>query len=327
MPIASAIAGSNIAFVKYWGNLDAALRLPLNGSLSMTLDAARTTTTVAFRPELRHDELWLNDAPASSAATQRASEHLDRVRALARCGLKARVASRNTFPADAGIASSASGFAALTVAACAALELDLSPIELSRLARLASGSASRSIHGGYVEWLPGARHEDSYAQQIAPPDHWALADVIAIVSADAKPVSSSSGHEAAASSPFMPCRLAALQRTLPRTRAAILDRDLPALGALVEADALSLHAVAMTASPCALYWQPATLAVMHALRTWREQGLLAYYTMDAGPNVHVITSGADAQEVAERLRAVPGVLRTLLCRPGPSARTTDDHLF
>ena len=339
MPKATAIAGSNIAFVKYWGNLDPDLRLPLNGSLSMTLDAARTTTTVEFSPALGADELMLNDEPASPAALARASQHLDRIRGLGGVEHRARIASRNTFPADAGIASSASGFAALTVAACAALGLKLPARELSCLARLASGSASRSIFGGFVEWLPGGRHEDSFARQIAPPDHWQLADVIAVVSTKAKETSSSAGHRAAPTSPFLTCRLAALQGTLARTRSAILERDLDALGRELEADALSLHAVAMTASPSALYWQPATVAIMHAVRAWREDrgsredrgwredGLPAYFTIDAGPNVHVITAGEHARAVAARLRQVLGVLRTIVCGPGAGARTCDEHLF
>ena len=327
MSKATATAGSNIAFVKYWGNLDDDLRLPLNGSLSMTLDAARTTTTVEFSPRLTGDELAINDEAAAPAALERASRHLARLRALVGCESHARAASRNTFPADAGIASSASGFAALTVAACVALGLALDREELSRLARLASGSACRSLYGGYVEWLPGGRHEDSFARQLAPPEHWDLADVIAVVSTGAKRVSSSAGHRSAATSPFLPCRLAALQTALTRTRTAVLAKDLPALGEMIEADALSLHAVAMTASPSALYWQPATVAVMQAVRDWREEGLPGYFTIDAGPNVHVITEARHAQAIAERLAALPGVLRTILCGPGPGAEVNVDHLF
>ena len=219
---ASARAGANIAFVKYWGQADPELNLPLNNSLSMTLDNAFTLTTVEFTPDLAADVFVLNGEPAGATATLRVTSHLDRLRALAAArpeagsrldpnsdpampspGWRAQVASRNSFPTGAGIASSASGFAALTVAAAAALGLHLTPAELSALARLASGSACRSLHGGYVEWLAGTGHTDSYAVQIAPPEHWRLMDAVAVVSGEAKEVPSEMGHRLAGTSPFL----------------------------------------------------------------------------------------------------------------------------
>ena len=327
MEKASARAGANIAFVKYWGRRDPALNLPLNNSISMTLDNAVTLTTVAFVAGLPADSFSLNGEPAAADALRRVSRHLDRLRTLAGTDLRARVASRNTFPTGAGIASSASGFAALTVAAAAALGLDLRTDALSRLARLASGSACRSLYGGYVEWLAGTGDEDSLARQLAPAGHWPLVDVVAVVSTTYKPVPSEAGHALAGSSPFLAARLDTLDETLAACRDAIRRRDLPALGAVAEADALSMHAVAMTSQPPAWYWSCGTLAVLEALRAWRAEGLPVYFTIDAGPNVHLLTLPAYAGEVVARLAAMPEAGQSLVCGPGPGAALVDEHLF
>jgi diphosphomevalonate decarboxylase len=323
----TARAGANIAFVKYWGHRGAGLNLPLNDSISMTLDNAATTTTVAFDPEYNGDTLVLNGRPADGNATLRASAHLDRLRALAGVSLCARVVSTNSFPTGAGIASSASGFAALTLAAATALALDLSPIELSRIARLASGSACRSIPGGFVEWRAGTGDADSYAEPIPFPEGWVLLDIVAVVSAQAKPVSSEAGHALAATSPFLSARLAAVPAALDACRAAIADGNLAALGEIAEVEALSLHVVAMTSRPSTLYWAPGTVALMHAVRTWREEGLPAYFTIDAGPNVHILTLPTWQDAVMARLAAMPEVSRIIVCRPGPGAQALAEHLF
>lgn len=327
MKKATAIAGSNIAFVKYWGNVDAQLRLPSNGSISMTLDRAQTVTTIEFLSESGCDTVSIDGRVAGETATARVSRHLDRIRQLAGVQLPARVVSRNSFPASAGIASSASGFAALTVAACAALGLSLSRRDLSRLARLGSGSACRSIFGGFVEWVPGARHEDSYAHQIAPANSWDLVDIIAVVSSEPKRVPSQMGHRLAPTSPFFSARLATVHVALSNVRTAILHRNLASLGEVAEADALSLHAVAMTARPSILYWQPGTVALLRSIREWREEGIEAYFTIDAGPNVHILTSREWGDAVRDRLAAIPEVKQTIECGPGGEARLSEAHLF
>ncbi|MDJ0754672.1 MAG: diphosphomevalonate decarboxylase [Ardenticatenaceae bacterium] len=325
--VATARAGSNIAFVKYWGNLNHELRIPMNNSLSMTLDQAYTTTTVTFSNDYAQDSLHLNGSPAGEAATQRAADHLAILRQLAGRQEKAKIVSKNSFPTGAGIASSASGFAALTVAAAGALGLDLPQQTLSRLARRGSGSASRSIDGGFVEWVQGSSDESSYARPLAPADHWDLVDVIAIISTGHKHVGSTGGHAAASSSPFFQARLGELATTLPQVREALLQRDLPRFGELIEAEAISLHVMAMTSKPGILYWQPGSLEVVHALYEWRRTGeAIGYFTFDAGPNVHIITEQKYAAAVVERLRAMPSVLDVLKCDVGGPARLIDSHL-
>ncbi len=327
----TAIGHSNIAFIKYWGNRDAKLRIPLNDSISMNLDALTTTTTVAFDDALDQDIVQLDDQPADEKTAARVREHLTRVRALAHIETRARVASRNNFPAAAGLASSASAFAALSVAAARAAGLDLSERELSILARQGSGSAARSIPGGFVEWLAAKdvnyTSEQSYARTLMPPDAWALTDVIALVSPDAKKVGSTEGHAAAPSSPFLAERLARLPMRYHHVRRQTLAKNLTRLGPDLEAEAIELHMLAMTSQPPIFYWAPGTVRVLDAVRAWRAEGLEAYYTLDAGPNVHILVAQQDAAELARRVRALEGVQDVLTSGPGGAARVSEDHLF
>ena len=365
---ASCRAGSNIAFIKYWGVADAAtsvasgqrpvvnedLNIPLNNSISMTLADAHTTTTVAWdnSANLPTDRIVIDGVQLQGAPAERIVAHIDRLRALAGVYHKARVVSNNNFPMASGIASSASGFAALTVAASAALGLQLDATQLSAVARQASGSASRSLFGGFVEWErgwgQGASEEErgeregesllsphstfldsrSVAHQMHDEDHWALRDVIAIVSTAAKRVSSSSGHRLAATSPFNAARTQCVSEWLATVRRAIAERDFSLLGPVLEADALAMHAVMMTSAPSLLYWQAGTLEVLHAVRAWREEeGVPVYFTIDAGPNVHLICEADTAAEVERRLRGLAAVRRVLTSGPGPGPRLLDGHLF
>lgn len=326
--MATAIAPANIAFIKYWGMRDTAHILPYNGSISMNLDSCLTTTTVTFDPAQNNDEVILTlygqePQTATGRAYTRVVEHLDRLRALAGATNRARVTSTNNFPADAGIASSAAAFAALTLATTAALGLDLDTRTLSRLARQSgSGSASRSIPSGYVEWYNGD-DETSFAETIAPPEHWDLADVVAVVDTQAKKVGSAENHRLVTTSPYFRTRMNEVETRLHGTREAIVRRDLSMLGAIMEADAVSMHVVCMTQVPPSFYWNAGTMAVLHAVRSWRDAGLESYFTMDAGANVHVICAGKDRTDVQTQLEALPEVQFTLSNSPGQGARLID----
>ena len=320
---ATAVASPNIAFIKYWGNRDQQLRIPANGSISMNLEGLFTHTHVRFDPTLEQDRLVLNGRKLTGPALARVSLHLERVRRLAGMSTFAEVVSSNNFPTGAGIASSASAFAALSLAAVAASGLVLSERDLSRLARLGSGSACRSVPGGFVEWHPGDSDEDSYAFSIAPADHWALVDCIALVSHKHKPTGSSEGHLLAESSPLQAARLEQAPRHLDICRRAIIGKDFDLLAEVIELDSNLMHAVIMTSSPPVLYWQPATIGVMHAVRAARKKGLPAAYTIDAGPNVHVICPAEAADRVTAMLKEIPGVEQVLRAVPGGPARLVD----
>ena len=316
---ATAVGSANIALIKYWGNRDHVLRLPSNSSLSMNLAALTTTTMVEFGGDLAADVVTIDDQEARGAARERVVAHLDLVRTLAGLDLRAHVISHNNFPAGTGLASSASAFAALTVAACAAAGLSFSTDELSRLARRGSGSACRSVPGGFVLWDACDDDDCSFGRTIAPADHWDLRDVIAVVESAHKATGSTEGHQLADTSPLQAARVASTPERLARCQSAVLSRDFSALADVIEEDTLAMHAVMMTGTPPLLYWHPATLALMQAIRAWRGDGLRVAFTIDAGPNVHCICPADVASQVERLVCSIPGVERVLSSSVGNGA--------
>lgn len=317
------VAPSNIALIKYWGKRDAQLQLPANDSLSMTLSAActRTTAQVAHR-----DSLARPDAPLGG----KAERHLAFLRRELGFTAPLAIGTENTFPSSCGIASSASGLAALTVAAVAAwtgassfdelAAFGFPRARLADLARRGSGSACRSLFGGYVQW----HAKDQRVEAVHPPEHWALADLIVVLSDAPKPVSSTAAHEAAWSSPLFAPRLAGLQGRLEQVRTALARRDLAALGDSIETEALEMHAVMMSGTPAARYFTAATSRLLAWTREERRAGRLpAWFTVDAGPNVHLVCEAAEAAGVAAAVGAAFPDARLIEDRvgSGPTLRT------
>jgi len=273
---------------------------------------------------MEKDELILDGRVPGEVAVERVKRFLDHVRHLAGISDYARVISANNFPMGSGIASSASAFAALSLAASTAAGLNLDEKALSRLARRGSGSASRSVPGGFVEWQAGADDQSSFSTSISPPDHWELMDCIAIVSQEHKETGSQDGHLLAETSLLQDVRVADTSRRLDLCRNAILNRDFEAFAEVVELDSNLMHAVMLTSQPQLIYWQPATLAVMQAIGEWRKNGTPVCFTIDAGPNVHVITPGEDSPRVIADLVQIPGVSKVLASRPGGAACLVDE---
>jgi diphosphomevalonate decarboxylase len=316
---ATAVAHPNIAFIKYWGNSNDSLRIPANGSLSMNLAELETKTTVIFDPSLTVDQFTFNHKPAEPQQHQRVSEFLDIVRQIADNPAHANVVSENNFPAGSGIASSASAFAALALAASSALGLSLSEKDLSRLARRGSGSASRSIPSGFVEWYPGHSDDTSYGVSIAQAEHWDLVDMIVLVDTQHKKVGSTEGHSAALTSPLQAARVTDASRRLDICRKAVLDRDFPSLANIIEQDCLLMHAVMMTSTPSLFYWQPSTLFLMEKVSQWRSNGLPVSFTIDAGPNLHLITTSDYVDQIRSELHSLPQVLDLYVTHAGGPA--------
>jgi len=285
----------------------------------MTLDDLYTRTHVAFLPDLLQDELTLDGHSIKGSPLERVSQLLDKVRKLAGLTLFAQVTSHNNFPMGAGLASSASAFSALSLAAAHAAGLGLNQQQLSQLARIGSGSACRSIPGGFVEWLAGDSDENSFAYPFAPADHWDLVDCIAVVNLEHKSIGSEEGHALAETSPLQSARVADSPRRLEICRQAILHRDFEAFTEIVELDSNWMHAVIMTSNPPIIYWLPATITVMQAVHQWRKKGFPVCYTIDAGPNVHVITTSEFAWQVSQKLQHLPGVEDVLTAHPGGPA--------
>lgn len=326
MTRATCEARANIALVKYWGRTDHALNLPLTSSFSLTVDKLVTTTTVVADGSLRADEVVINDVVQQGKPHERVVRHLDHLRKRAGSAMRCRVVSRNDFPSSAGLASSASAFAALTVAGFEALGARIEPREASAFARLGSGSASRSVFGGFVEWHAGKTHEESFAEQVAPPSHMDLHDVVLVFEEGEKKVGSAEGHGLAETSPLNPGRLARVPALLREVREGVRARELARLGAAAEEDALLMHAVMMTSRPSLLYWSEQTVAGLHAVRRWREEGLDVWATIDAGPNLHLMCMGKDAREVARRASEELRPTRVLDNAPGEGATLVGRHL-
>jgi diphosphomevalonate decarboxylase len=315
----TALAHPNIAFIKYWGNRDNTLRLPSNGSISMNLDGLFTRATVTFNSS-QHDSLIINDRAVIGKGLDRVSSILDLVRGMSNINERAEVSSVNNFPAGAGIASSAAAFAALALASSRAAGLILSEAQLSVLARRGSGSASRSIPAGFVEWQTGKSEEDSFAFSIAPADHWYLVDCVAIVNAAHKKTGSTEGHALAGTSPLQNARVADAPRRIEICRNAILNKDFEAFANIIEHDSDMMHAVMMTSTPPLMYWQAATVGIFQEVRAWRASGLPVGYTVDAGANAHVLCLSEYAKEVEKRLRELPGVSDVLVAGAGDAAQ-------
>jgi diphosphomevalonate decarboxylase len=319
-PSVNAQASPNIALIKYWGNLNHELRIPANGSISITLGELLTETRVTLDPSLEQDQLTINSSTASDIALARATQLLALIREQAGHKTFCQIDSQNNFPMGTGIASSASAFAALTLAACKVYGLQLDTPSLSRLARRASGSAARSICEGFVELHSDKDDAGAYAETLYPADYWELIDIIAIVDTSHKAVTSSEGHLLADSSPIQSARVADADRRLGMCRQAISKKDFEQLAHVVESDSNLMHAVMMTSTPRLLYWKPETLAIMKAIERWRGEGLEVCYTVDAGPNVHCICTSSSSDEVSNKLESLDFVQQFFLSRPGAGAR-------
>lgn len=324
---ATAIAPSNIAFTKYWGKKDEILRLPLHGTISMTLSNLLTTTTVEFSDKYKKDQIIINEGAQEAEDAERVIKHLDRVRKMAGINLKSKMVSHNNFPSATGLASSASGFAALSLAASKAAGFNLSPKELSILARLGSGSACRSIPAGFVEWLDGDTSETSYAVQIFPPYYWAIADVVAIVSQGKKEVSSSVGQQSVSSSPFIKVRVTRMLEKNKLIKRLIKQKDFARFGEVLEQEALEFHAITLTQTPPLIYWLPTTVLLMKLVQNWRKQGLAVYFTIDTGQDIHLICEQKNVNKVKAKLKELKEVKDIIINYPNEGTRLSNNHLF
>jgi len=311
-------ACSNVALVKYWGKRSGDLNLPYTGSISVTLGGLWTTASLTLLGRGGADRIVSGDTDLSQRPEM--VSFLATVRSLCPQAPPVAISLESNFPVAAGLASSASTFAALARALSAAFALNLSERELTILARRGSGSAARSIHGGFVEWFAGERSDgsDCFAEPLIGAADWPIGIVVAITDTGPKRVASRAGMQhVAATSPFFPAWLDSHEADLQAMRAAVGARDLAAAGTIAEHNCLKMHAVSIAARPGLIYWNPITLAVIDRVRTLRDDGIAAYFTIDAGPQVKILCAPDDRALVAEQIGRVDGVRRTLLSQPGP----------
>ena len=324
---ATARAHANIALVKYWGKRDEALNLPAASSLSVTLDGLTTTTTVSFGKK-DQDSLTINDAPVDGTALGKVTRVLDIVRGMAGMSDCATVSSTNSFPTGAGLASSASSMAALAMAASQAAGLSLTLQELCPIARMGSGSATRSLFGGYVVWDAGIQDDgsDCVARALFPPDHWDLRVLVAVISGAPKSVGSTEGMNLTRdTSPYYASYLATVANDIEEATRAIADRYIVLLGQVAERSCLRMHASMMGADPPLMYLQPATWRVLDWVRALRDEGLPVFFTVDAGPNVKVFCEPHVQDAVHERLAECSDIEQVICARPGGGARLIENE--
>ena len=358
---ATARANANIALVKYWGKRNKKLILPYNSSISMTCDGLFTITTVEFSDKCNRDIIVINDEELKVEEDKSSSPtfadarvvdelrsslpfavarvkdekdvlgHLERIKQTAGIKEKVKVVSQSNFPVAAGLASSASGLAAITAAAAKAAGSNLDQKELSILARQGSGSACRSIFGGFVEWFRGEKEDgsDSYAVQIAPPEHWLeFRLIVTILSEEKKKVGSRVGMaQTVETCPYYENWLKTVNQDLEIIRKGILNKDFTSVGSRAEHNCLKMHALMITTSPAIIYWRPETLKIVQNILGWREGGLECYFTIDAGPQIKIICLEKDVPELKKRLQALKDVKKIIVCRPGEGTKLIDEHLF
>jgi len=334
----TAVSPANIAFIKYWGRADNKLFIPRNNNISMTMSGCKTVTTVElgdYGRDLIEVKFFGKDYEKLERKTikqENLYDQVERIRDMSKDKRYVRIKSENNFPADAGIASSASSFSALTAALLVVYGLKekfFDKKELSKEIRLCgSSSAVRSVYGGFVEMIAGKGHEDTFAKQIADEKYWDLVDIVAVLDPEKKLFSSSDGHLLADTSPYFETRIVEMQDRIKRCREAILEKNIHKLGPIIEEDTISMHMIMMTSRPPLFYWSHGTVRIIQDLYKWRkEDNLNAYFSIDAGSNVHVICEKKDAKEVRKRLKKNEFVKWTIYNEPCQGVKIINKHLF
>ena len=312
---ATAIAHPNIALIKYWGKRDIHLNLPSVSSISMTLSSFYTKTTVTWG--FTEDTLILNGKEQHFSQATRVFSFLDRIDSKRPPCL---VTSDNNFPTAAGLASSSSAFSALALSATHAAQKTYTKQELSVLARQGSGSACRSIWGGWVQWNKGTQEDgkDSHGTPIAPADHWDVCMIIAVVSSKPKKIGSTKGMLASEkTSPFYSSWVHTAQKDVDKAQEALINKDIKTLGECMEHSTIKMHSTMMTTIPTIRYWKPQSLAIIELVEELREEGFSCYQTMDAGPNVKILCPREEAKIIAKRIEKI---VPCHILEPGPDAQ-------
>ena len=316
----SAVAHPIQGLVKYHGLRDERLRLPFHDSISVCTAPLSTHTTVEFGHQ--QDSALIGGRPASGAEMERILDVVDSLgdEAGGRQGM--RMQSVNDFPSNIGLGASASGFAALAVAAAGALGLELTLEELSRFARRGAGSAARAVTGGFSRWYAGVGDLDSISKRIPHPDDIDMSIVCALVPALKI---TDLAHREVLSSPFFKARLEYVPTPLERMEDAIRKGDVDEIGRLAETDTLLLHGITMTGADEMILWRPETVKVILEVKAMRKEGIRCYFSIDTGATVYINCHRADAAHVRRRMAALN--IETLECSIGGAARTIPEHLF
>lgn len=313
---ATASAAANIALVKYWGKTSIGNNQPATGSVSIGLEDLRTTTTLEYAT----GDQDTFDTELDDKARQRVVRFLDRVRHNHKITQRLHIKTSNNFPTGTGLASSASGFAALSLAFNALFNLKLAGSDLSRMARLGSGSAARSVYGGIVELIPS---DDAYAIPIVPAEEWPLDVIVAVTEEGPKAIGSTDAMiQTANTSPFYRSWLSSHSDDMTSAKEAITDKDFEKLAETSEHNCLKMHATMITSQPAIIYWQPATVALMHEVRALRSSGTPAFFTIDAGAQVKIVCLPSETDTIRQQLKTITGLKQVIVTSLGGSPSVT-----
>lgn len=318
----TARAHTNIALIKYWGKANQELKTPLMSSISMTLDSFYTDTTFNHGDDIKENSFSLNGEVQSLQDSKRVFNYIKRLQDEFGFSDKFQIESINHVPTSAGLASSASAFAALATAFAASYELDLSRQELSRLARLGSGSATRSIYGGFVKWVKGD-DQSSYAIALDEKPDWDLRMLAVELNTNKKAISSGQGMTLVQNSPFYQSWLDLNQTEVDGLETAIKNKDFTRLGEIAEQSCNEMHAMNLTANPGFTYFEPDTIALIHLIHSLRKDGIECYYTIDAGPNVKIICEERNSKKITSAVYKLLGNVKIIVAGFGPGAQILD----
>lgn len=312
----TARAFTNIALIKYWGKKNKQWKLPYTNSLSLTLDRFYTDTKLTIIDSDK-DIVSLNHKILNDQENKRILNYLDTVRKLYSFEDHFQVDTVNHVPTSAGFASSASGFAALAGAINETKQLNLNRQELSILARNGSGSASRSIYGGFVEWIAGDSNETSFAKPIDETPKIDLVLLSVVINQQSKKISSTNGMEnSVKTSPFYPNWVTLVASELQEIKQAIAKKDLQKIGEIAEHNAMSMHALTLSANPSFTYFAPETIRIIQIVKELRQKGIFAYATIDAGPNVKIICTKESLEKVQTYIEQQLSNVNTVIANIG-----------
>ena len=324
----TAVAGANIALVKYWGKRSTEKNLPATGSVSLTLDSLQTHTSIR-KTNSDEDVFLLNGAEASDAQRKKASRFLNLIAKTSERD-KVIIESRNNFPTGAGLASSASGFAALALAGSEFFGSSLSKKELSILARQGSGSAARSIFGGFVEMSLGKTDhgDEDFAILLQNEGFWDVRMLIAITSEKEKDLGSTEGMQRTAeTAPYFPSWIESSVSDIQNIKNAIAAKDIEKVGSIMEHSTFKMHGLAMAANPPILYWNPITVEAIQRIWQLRKTGIPAYITIDAGPQVKILTLPEYQDKITDALGNIDGVKQLISAKPGKGAHLIKEEVY
>lgn len=322
---AKARAHTNIALIKYWGKKNKSLIIPFNNSISLTLDSFYTDTKVTFSNHLKNDIFTINNIKQSKKETNKITKFLNIIRNMSQIKLNAKVESTNNFATSAGLASSSSGFAALSLAASKAANLNLSKRQLSILARKGSGSACRSIYGGLVEWVKGSNDQTSFAIPIEEKINWGIQIISITFDNNVKKISSRQGMEISVNtSPFYNQWIIETNKDIKLIKQAIKEKNIDKIGLIAQNNALKMHALTISSNPWFTYWKPETLRAISIINSLHlNKKLSCYFSIDAGPNVKIICNKKQTSELLSELYKHFNQNQISISSPGPGVHLID----